>query len=47
MTWKVKWQTDVKQGAGKWRLGRTGSEPEAGEAKSGKVHWWDPAGDLT
>lgn len=47
MTWKVKWKTGVKQEAGKWRLGRTGFVPEAGEAKSGQVHWWDPAGGLT
>lgn len=36
----------MEQEAGRWRLGRTGSEPEAGEAKSGQVHLGGPAGDL-
>lgn len=36
----------MEEEAGRWRLGRTGSEPEAGEAKLGQAHLGGPAEDL-
>lgn len=46
MTGKVWWWVDVEEEAVMWRLGRTGSDPEAGEAKLLMAHFRGPAGEL-